>query len=91
VLGTDGFGRSESRRALRAFFEVDAAQVAYSAISALARRGAIPLETALEARRELGIDPEKPDPVDVDGECSFQPSGEPGANGCRREAVEAVS
>ncbi len=64
VLGTDGFGRSDTREALRDFFEVDARHIAYAAMVELYRDGAATLEEALRARRELGIDPERPDPAD---------------------------
>ncbi len=62
ALGTDGFGRSDTREALRAYFEIDAAHVAAAAMSALARDGAISGEEAAAALAELGIDPEKADP-----------------------------
>jgi pyruvate dehydrogenase E1 component len=57
-LGTDGWGCSDTRAALRARFEVNAAQIAFAAISALCREGAVDRELALRARAELGIDPE---------------------------------
>jgi pyruvate dehydrogenase E1 component len=63
LLGTDGFGRSSSRAELRRFFEVDAAHIAFSAISDLAVRGIVPLAMALDARRTLKIDSEQPDPA----------------------------
>ena len=59
-LGTDGFGRSESRPYLRRFFEVDAESIAAAALERLARWGEIAPETAQKAILELGIDPEKP-------------------------------
>jgi pyruvate dehydrogenase E1 component len=62
ALGTDGFGRSETRNDLRRFFEVDAEAIAVAALSALARRGEIDAERVAEAIATLGIDPEKPDP-----------------------------
>ncbi len=58
VLGTDGFGRSDTREALRRFFEVDAAHVTLAVLTALARQGTIPVETVTKAIRDLGIDPE---------------------------------
>ena len=58
-LGTDGFGRSESREALRHYFEVDAAAIAYAALSDLGRRGVIPAERVLDWRLQLGIDPDR--------------------------------
>jgi len=62
-LGTDGFGRSETRRALRRFFEVDAAHVVLASLEALARRGDIDREIAARAVGELGLDAEAPDPL----------------------------
>jgi pyruvate dehydrogenase E1 component len=62
-LGTDGFGRSESRDALRRFFEVDAECVAIATLEQLARRGELKLADVEKAIRDLGIDPEKADPV----------------------------
>jgi pyruvate dehydrogenase E1 component len=59
-LGTDGFGRSDSRPYLRRFFEVDAESIAAAALERLARWGEIAPETAQKAIVELGIDPEKP-------------------------------
>jgi len=64
-LGTDGFGRSEGRRALRDFFEVDARWITVATLSALMREGKIPFETVTKAINELGLDPAKPDPVTV--------------------------
>jgi pyruvate dehydrogenase E1 component len=62
-LGTDGFGRSETREALRRHFEVDAECIALAALDQLARRGEIKAERVAKAIKELGIDPEKIDPV----------------------------
>jgi pyruvate dehydrogenase E1 component len=62
-LGTDGFGRSETREALRRFFEVDAEHVALAALRQLADRGTLQRATVAQAVQELGIDPEKPDPL----------------------------
>jgi pyruvate dehydrogenase E1 component len=62
VLGTDGFGRSDSRARLRYFFEVSAQFVAVAALSALADRGAIPRARVADAMEKYGIDPEKPNP-----------------------------
>ncbi|MES1240047.1 MAG: pyruvate dehydrogenase (acetyl-transferring), homodimeric type [Acidobacteriota bacterium] len=59
-LGTDGFGRSDTREALRRFFEVDAESVAAAALAELAKRGEIDAAAARKAIGELGIDPEKP-------------------------------
>ncbi|PJB76729.1 MAG: pyruvate dehydrogenase (acetyl-transferring), homodimeric type, partial [Armatimonadetes bacterium CG_4_9_14_3_um_filter_58_7] len=63
ALGTDGFGRSENRAHLRRFFEVDAECIALAALHALAQRNEFPANKVEEALRELGIDPEKPNPV----------------------------
>jgi len=74
TLGTDGFGRSDTREALRRFFEVDAESITVAALSALARRGEktetggrieprITREAVKRAALELGIDPDKPDPA----------------------------
>jgi pyruvate dehydrogenase E1 component len=63
-LGTDGFGRSDSRRALRDHFEVDATHIAYAAVKALADAGDAELGAGLLAARDaLGIRAEKPDPL----------------------------
>jgi pyruvate dehydrogenase E1 component len=62
VLGTDGFGRSDYRRALRSFFEVDRHHVAVAALHSLAQEGAVPASKVADAIRRYGIDPEKPDP-----------------------------
>ncbi len=62
-LGTDGYGRSDTRRALRRFFEVDAEHVALAALTALARRGELDAAVAARAPAELGLDPEAPDPL----------------------------
>lgn len=62
-LGTDGFGRSASRAALRDFFEVDARFIVLAALSALAREGAIKPGVVKKAMKVLDINPDKPDPV----------------------------
>ena len=49
VLGTDGFGRSDTRQALREFFEVDRHQIALAALHALARAGRVPADAAAQA------------------------------------------
>jgi pyruvate dehydrogenase E1 component len=64
-LGTDGFGRSDTRQALRRFFEVDAESIALAALGRLANCGAVEREVVARAVGELGIDAEKPDPVRV--------------------------
>jgi pyruvate dehydrogenase E1 component len=65
ALGTDGFGRSDTRKALRGFFEVDRHYVAVAAMKALADEEAVPRSKVTEAIRKYGIDPEKPDPTTV--------------------------
>jgi pyruvate dehydrogenase E1 component len=62
-LGTDGFGRSDTREALRSLFEIDPPHIAAAALVELVRCGALAGEKAAAAIRELGIDPEKLDPV----------------------------
>ena len=62
-LGTDGFGRSEGRKALRDFFEVDARFIAVGALSALARDEQIDAKLVEKAIKDLGIDPEKKNPA----------------------------
>ncbi|MBK7974962.1 MAG: pyruvate dehydrogenase (acetyl-transferring), homodimeric type [Deltaproteobacteria bacterium] len=64
-LGTDGFGRSEGRRALRDFFEGDARWITIATLSALMRDGKVPFETVTKAINDLGLDPAKADPVTV--------------------------
>ncbi|MEX0960665.1 MAG: pyruvate dehydrogenase (acetyl-transferring), homodimeric type [Burkholderiales bacterium] len=65
VLGTDGFGRSDTREKLRRFFEVDRYYVAVAALKALADEGTIPAETVAKAIKKYGIDPDKPNPTRV--------------------------
>ncbi len=59
VLGTDGFGRSDTREQLRSFFEVDRRYVALAALSSLARSQQIPSKVVRDARDSFGIDPGK--------------------------------
>jgi len=63
VLGTDGFGLSDTREALRRHFEVDAAHVVLAVLGALARSGAIDPSTAAAAVADLDIDAEALDPL----------------------------
>ena len=65
VLGTDGFGRSDYRRALRSFFEVDRFHVAVAALKSLADDQLLPAKRVSEAIAKYGIDPEKPSPARV--------------------------
>jgi pyruvate dehydrogenase E1 component len=62
-LGTDGFGRSDGRKALREHFEVDKHYIAVTALKALADDGAIDQKTVAQAIEKYGIDPDRPDPV----------------------------
>jgi pyruvate dehydrogenase E1 component len=65
VLGTDGFGRSDYRKQLRNFFEVDRRYVALAALKSLADEEEIPVSRVEDAIRKYDIDPEKPSPVTV--------------------------
>ena len=65
VLGADGFGRSEARKELRRFFEVDAENIALAALVELAREGMYPQEKLLGAIKTLGLDPDKLNPIVV--------------------------
>ena len=65
TLGTDGFGRSDTRDSLRAWFEIDPPHIAAAALSALARAGEITPAALAKGFAELGIDPEKADPLEV--------------------------
>jgi pyruvate dehydrogenase E1 component len=65
VLGTDGFGRSDTREKLRRFFEVDRHYVAVTALKALADDGAIPAARVSEALEKYRIDRAKPEPWTV--------------------------
>jgi pyruvate dehydrogenase E1 component len=63
VLGTDGFGRSDSRQKLRHFFEVDRYFVAIAALKSLQDTGEISADVVAGAIQRFGIDPEKPNPL----------------------------
>ncbi len=65
VLGTDGFGRSDTRSQLRDFFEVDRRWIAAAALKSLADEGALKTKDVDDALRKLEIDPEKPEPWTV--------------------------
>jgi pyruvate dehydrogenase E1 component len=65
ALGTDGFGRSETRKALRRFFEVDAEHVAAAALTALAERGELDRARVSKALADLGVDADAPPPWSV--------------------------
>ncbi len=65
TLGTDGYGRSDTREALRSFFEVDRYWVTLAALKALADDGAIERSQVAEAIAKYGIDVNKPNPLTV--------------------------
>ena len=65
VLGTDGFGRSDTREKLRHFFEVDRHWVTVAALKALADEGTIERDKVAAAIHKYGLDPEKPNPMSV--------------------------
>ncbi len=65
ALGTDGYGRSDSREALRSFFEVDRYYVVLAALKALADDGKIPASKAAEAIKQYKIDSKRPNPTSV--------------------------
>ena len=65
VLGTDGFGRSDTRERLRHFFEVNRYFITVGALSGLAKENMIDVGVVNEAISKFGIDPEKPDPATV--------------------------
>ena len=62
-LGTDGYGRSDDRKALRQHFEVDKRYIAVSALKALADDDVLDQKTVAQAIEKYGIDPDRPDPV----------------------------
>jgi pyruvate dehydrogenase E1 component len=63
VLGTDGFGRSDTRENLRRFFEIDAEMVVVATLTALAKQGAVDKALIARAIKDLGINPEKVHPI----------------------------
>jgi pyruvate dehydrogenase E1 component len=65
VLGTDGFGRSDTRERLRDFFEVNRNHIALAALHGLQRSGAIEASVVSAAMAKLGIAPDKADPLTV--------------------------
>jgi pyruvate dehydrogenase E1 component len=66
VLGTDGFGRSDTRDALRTYFEVSPEHIAYAALAGLAQGGEVSTDELTQARAALGIDPDRGDPGSVE-------------------------
>ncbi len=65
TLGTDGYGRSDTRAQLRKFFEVNRYYVAVASLKALADEGTVPASRVADAIKKYKIDPEKPNPVRV--------------------------
>jgi len=65
ALGTDGYGRSDSREALRDFFEVDARYITVAALKALSDEGKLPAAKVLEAVKKYNLDANKPNPTSV--------------------------
>ena len=65
VLGTDGFGRSDTRKQLRKFFEVNRHYIVVSALKALADEGKIEVGKINEAIKKYNIDPNKPEPTTI--------------------------
>jgi pyruvate dehydrogenase E1 component len=65
ALGTDGFGMSDTREALRRHFEVDAECIALAALDALRQEGQLTAKSVSEAMAALGVDPHKPNPADT--------------------------
>jgi len=63
TLGTDGYGRSDTREALRRHFEVDKRYITVTALKALADDGKLDQKTVSQAIEKYGIDPDRPDPV----------------------------
>jgi len=65
VLGTDGFGRSDTREKLRRFFEVDRYHIAVAALYALVKENSLAASQVTAALKKYNIDPKKPNPVSV--------------------------
>jgi pyruvate dehydrogenase E1 component len=65
ALGTDGFGRSDNRRALRDYFEVDDRHIAYAAIHSLFSQGKLDKKVVLKAKKDFNINSDKPNPTDI--------------------------
>lgn len=65
VLGTDGYGRSDSREALRSFFEVNRYYVVLATLKALAEEGKLPMSKATEAIKKYNIDINRPNPMTI--------------------------
>jgi len=65
ILGTDGFGRSDTRENLRRFFEIDPPMIVVATLTALARQGAVDRKLVAQAIKDLGVNPEKTHPICV--------------------------
>jgi pyruvate dehydrogenase E1 component len=65
ALGTDGYGRSDSREALRDFFEVNRYYVTVAALKALSDEGKLPTAKVAEAVKKYQLNPNKPNPVTI--------------------------
>lgn len=65
ALGTDGFGRSDTRGELRNYFEVDSRFIALAALHTLALEGQIEASILTDAMNQLGIDPDKASPLQI--------------------------
>ncbi len=65
VLGTDGFGRSDNRRALRDYFEVDDRHIAYAALHSLFLNGRIDKKKVIKAKKDFKIDSDKTNPTEI--------------------------
>ncbi len=63
LLGTDGYGRSDTRASLRDFFEVDARHIAYAALGVLAREKRVKMSLVKDACKKLDIEPERSNPL----------------------------
>ena len=61
-LGTDGFGRSDTREKLRTHFEIDAPNIVVAVLSQLAAEGAVGKDTVEDAIRQFGVATDRPDP-----------------------------
>ena len=64
-LGTDGMGRSDTREALRSFFEVDTPNIVVAVLSGLAAEGVVSQSVVAEAIAKYGLDPDRTDPYDL--------------------------
>jgi pyruvate dehydrogenase E1 component len=62
ALGTDGYGRSDTREQLRSYFEVDRNNIVYATLHTLRKQGVLSVDDLLKARTRLGLDPDKPNP-----------------------------